>query len=397
MKIKLQCFCILLALLAGIHQSAAQGTTAFTYQGQLHDGGTNANGTYTMIFKLYDASTIGNQIGSTITTSPTLANGLFSVNLDFGNVFNGNALWLDITVTNGGTIQTLSPRVQMLPTPYALYSSSTASATTAANLASGTWSASVGNIQGDDGIVSNIFLLYDNGSLVMGLGTNGGLAPSLSAIPHNIQVFNASGTFVVPPYVTTIMVEVWGGGGGGGGSGSVSTNGFSGGNGGGGGGGGYGKDIISVTPGSNMVVTVGSGGAGGANGVIILGVALSGGTGGTGGTSSVGSVSATGGAGGQGGAAGSNNSNGNAGNGGNPGTSTAKISINGGQGGGGNNSGGSNQPGGAGANGGFGGVGSVVGRFPGSFQVGQRPGGGGASGGGSAVNNGADGSVIIYY
>ncbi len=48
MKPKLQHFYILLALFAGIHQPVAQGTTAFTYQGQLHDNGTNANGTYTM-------------------------------------------------------------------------------------------------------------------------------------------------------------------------------------------------------------------------------------------------------------------------------------------------------------------------------------------------------------
>ena len=40
-------------------QSHAQGTTAFTYQGQLRDGGTNANGTYTMTFKLYDAVSAG--------------------------------------------------------------------------------------------------------------------------------------------------------------------------------------------------------------------------------------------------------------------------------------------------------------------------------------------------
>ena len=92
-------------MLAGIHQAAAQGTTAFTYQGQLHDGGTNANGAYTMMFKLYDAVTSGNQIGSTITTNPTLANGLFSVNLDFGGSVQRRARWLDITVTNGGTTQ----------------------------------------------------------------------------------------------------------------------------------------------------------------------------------------------------------------------------------------------------------------------------------------------------
>ena len=122
----------MLALLAGIHQAAAQGTTAFTYQGQLHDNGTNANGTYTMMFKLYDAVTSGNQIGSTITTSPTLANGLFSVNLDFGSAFNGSARWLDITVTNGGVTQTLSPRVQMLPTPYAQFAAVAATVTNGA-------------------------------------------------------------------------------------------------------------------------------------------------------------------------------------------------------------------------------------------------------------------------
>jgi hypothetical protein len=108
----------------------AQGTTAFTYQGQLHDNGTNANGNYTMIFSLYDAVTSGNQIGSTITTSATLANGLFSVNLDFGSGgFNGSARWLDITVTNGPDTQELSPRVQLLPSPYALYAAVAATVT----------------------------------------------------------------------------------------------------------------------------------------------------------------------------------------------------------------------------------------------------------------------------
>jgi len=98
MKTHVQYLFITLAIFAGIYQAAAQGTTAFTYQGQLRDGGTNANGTYTMIFKLYDSLSGGNQIGSGITNSPTLANGLFSVNLDFGaGAFNGSARWLDIT------------------------------------------------------------------------------------------------------------------------------------------------------------------------------------------------------------------------------------------------------------------------------------------------------------
>jgi hypothetical protein len=51
-KTKLHTLFIVLALLAGIQQAAAQDSTAFAYQGQLQDGGTNSNGIYTMIFKL---------------------------------------------------------------------------------------------------------------------------------------------------------------------------------------------------------------------------------------------------------------------------------------------------------------------------------------------------------
>jgi hypothetical protein len=133
MKTSIQNLFITLALLASLHKATAQGTTAFTYQGQIHDNGTNANGAYTMIFKLYDAVSGGNQIGSAITTSATLANGLFSVNLDFGaGAFNGGARWLDITVTNGPDTQTLSPRLPVLPEPYAQFASVAATVTNGA-------------------------------------------------------------------------------------------------------------------------------------------------------------------------------------------------------------------------------------------------------------------------
>ncbi|HEY3762306.1 MAG TPA: hypothetical protein VGN23_11225 [Verrucomicrobiae bacterium] len=122
-----------MALLINAGNSQAQGTTAFTYQGQLHDTGTNANGAYTMIFGLYDSISGGNQIGNGITNSATLANGLFTVNLDFGaGAFNGAARYLDITVSNG-VAQELSPRVQVLPTPYAQYAAVAASANIAAS------------------------------------------------------------------------------------------------------------------------------------------------------------------------------------------------------------------------------------------------------------------------
>jgi hypothetical protein len=152
------------------------GTTAFTYQGQLSDNGTNANGVYTMIFKLYDAITNGNQIRSTITTAPTLANGLFTVTLDFGsNVFNGFNRWLDITVQSGSDSEELSPRVQVLPTPYAIFATSAAQVASVAQTYSGT------NLVSEDawqvgvrlGDPAHILVFSDNNVPQMYIETNG--------------------------------------------------------------------------------------------------------------------------------------------------------------------------------------------------------------------------------
>ena len=157
---------LLLALGVRLTPVLAQESTAFTYQGQLHDGSTNANGTYTMIFALYSAPTGGNQIGGSSTNQLTLVNGLFTVDLDFGNAFDGHARWLDITVTNGGITQTLTPRVQLLPAPYAQFANAAGSA---ANIANGSWSATAGNFLG----YSNVFGISANNALVLGLSTNG--------------------------------------------------------------------------------------------------------------------------------------------------------------------------------------------------------------------------------
>jgi hypothetical protein len=124
---KIECFSLwLLAIgaLLNANTASAQQTSAFTYQGQLRDGGTNANGTYTMIFKLYDSPGGNNQIGIDATNNPALVNGFFSVNLDFGaGAFNGNARWLEINVAG----DTLTPRVQILPSPYAMFAATAAS------------------------------------------------------------------------------------------------------------------------------------------------------------------------------------------------------------------------------------------------------------------------------
>jgi hypothetical protein len=278
---------IVLALFAGLDQAAAQGTTAINYQGQLQDGGTNASGAYTMIFSLYDSASGGTQIGGTVTTSATLANGLFSVNLDFGaGAFNGSARWLDITITNGGTTQELSPRVQVLPAPYAIFANTASNlvGTVSGNQLSGTYSNKVnfsnglqnnfngafngyftGVFTGDgiditnvdaemfDGLTSSNYVLVDD---LTNFVTFDDLTNLPSGSVPDMEVFDTNGTFIVPEGVAKITVEVWGGGGGGQ-SASNSPN-FVGS---GGGGGGYGKEIFDVTPGDNYEVTVGLGGA----------------------------------------------------------------------------------------------------------------------------------------
>jgi hypothetical protein len=129
MKNQISLFFIALAILAGVHQVAAQGTV-LTYQGRLTDAGSPANGTnYGMLFYLYDAPTNGGFQGQVQLPSVTVSNGVFTVPLDFGNVFDGNPRWLQIYVQkNNGGFTALSPRQPLTPSPYAVF------ANTASNL-----------------------------------------------------------------------------------------------------------------------------------------------------------------------------------------------------------------------------------------------------------------------
>ncbi len=114
-------------------------SAAFTYQGQLNDGGQRADGRYDLTFALFNASTGTGQVGGTLTNTATvISNGLFTVTLDFGAVFDGAARWLEIGVSpNGaGAFVTLSPRQPITPVPYALYTPA-AGAAAIASTASG--------------------------------------------------------------------------------------------------------------------------------------------------------------------------------------------------------------------------------------------------------------------
>ena len=134
MKSAINQMLIVVAMFAGVHQIAAQGT-AFTYQGQLNNSGIPANGLYDFQYSLSNSPSGGNQVGSTLTiTAVPVTNGLFTSTLDFGYVFTGNATWLAISVrTNGaGSYVGLQPLQPLTPTPYAIYSATAGSASSVA-------------------------------------------------------------------------------------------------------------------------------------------------------------------------------------------------------------------------------------------------------------------------
>jgi hypothetical protein len=128
------CLFVALAVLAGVHRAAAQGTT-FTYQGSLNTNGVPANGFFDFEFALYtNATEAGTQVGTTLTpTNIGVTNGLFTVALNFGDVFSGDPTWLAIAVTtNGGTNYTaLNPLQELTPTPYAIYAPNAGAAASA--------------------------------------------------------------------------------------------------------------------------------------------------------------------------------------------------------------------------------------------------------------------------
>ena len=192
-------------LLAISYSAFAQAPQGINYQAVARDvnGNPIATQTVSIEFKIHQTSSSGTVVYDETYSKTTNQFGLFTAVIGQGTLVTGifssitwatNSFWLEVIV-NGTS---MLPITQLMSTPYALFAA------------------------------------------------NSGFS--------NMQVFNASGTFIIPAGVNKIMVEVWGGGGGGG-AGSAASS--------GGGGGGYGKGTYTVTPSSNYTVTVGTGGTGG--------------------------------------------------------------------------------------------------------------------------------------
>jgi hypothetical protein len=123
---------VIFGLVAGRPEVFGQ-TTAFTYQGQLLNGGVPVSGSYDFTFGLYPTNAGGIPAGNLLTNSSVLvSNGLFTTVLDFGPVLNGTPYWLEIGVQpSGGTngFDILVPRQALNSTPYAAYAASAGTVT----------------------------------------------------------------------------------------------------------------------------------------------------------------------------------------------------------------------------------------------------------------------------
>ncbi len=106
------------------HSVSGPGTT-FSYQGYLSSGSTPAEGKYDFSFTLNNSLAGGFLIGPVLVLDDVnVSGGQFSVQLEFGDVFDGTPLWLEIGVSSdidNEPYTFLSPRYALSASPYAGY------------------------------------------------------------------------------------------------------------------------------------------------------------------------------------------------------------------------------------------------------------------------------------
>lgn len=154
--------------------------TAFTYQGFLRELRAGqpapADGQYDFEFELHDDPSADQQVGPTLSADDAnVIDGYFTLELDFGNVFDGNRLWLQTAVRNGASTDpcdfvTLSPRLEVTLTPYAIY------AKTAGRVPSGiTGNGTTGRIAQFTGpnTIGDSVITQSGGNIGIGVGNPG--------------------------------------------------------------------------------------------------------------------------------------------------------------------------------------------------------------------------------
>ena len=192
-----------LAVFAWSYAGATGQGTAFTYQGQLNANSiaTEAGQTYQFTFTLWDAVTGGTQHGPALTPAITVGNGgLFTVDLDFGQIFTGTQYWLDIKVgTTTGNEQELTARQPIYTVPVAQYalSAPVPSPTYMSSTASATLTTISGGASGQVAVLPLSGFTPTAFSTTLGFGPTGpiDLTPNTSGNSAPApQIFGSNGT-----------------------------------------------------------------------------------------------------------------------------------------------------------------------------------------------------------
>jgi len=120
--------------------------TAFTYQGRLTQAGEPVGGTVNLVFRLYEVPIGGSPLPGAVLVAndfPMGEDGVFTIDLDFGDLFTGASRWLEVDV-NGTT---LNPRQPIMPAPYAMVATTAANVPTKAMIGSYTGITGVGTLE----------------------------------------------------------------------------------------------------------------------------------------------------------------------------------------------------------------------------------------------------------
>ena len=122
-RLALSAIAIVVSLVFALAAFGVSVNTSFTYQGQLRRSGTAYSGTCDFRFALWDAVSGGaQQSGTQAINGVNVVNGLFTVELNFGDAFKGESRWLGTSVQCSGDsgFTQLDPRQPLNATPYAL-------------------------------------------------------------------------------------------------------------------------------------------------------------------------------------------------------------------------------------------------------------------------------------
>lgn len=131
--------CFVAALMT--HSGQAQVGTQITYQGELQQGSTLANGAYEMQFTPYATAVGGVPIALSGAAVVNVVNGKFTVQLNFGTAFNNINPFLEFRVRPSGSTDPftlLTPRQPITAVPNSLWAAQAGSATNALNANSAT-------------------------------------------------------------------------------------------------------------------------------------------------------------------------------------------------------------------------------------------------------------------